>query len=137
MTTVKVRVIPIIPKDAIIDVAQLQRDLVRDVLATTTAGLRFIAKYPPQRLTQTGYRRTGTLKRSWSQKVTARRRRIEGVVGSNRNIAPYNEWVQGGKAKQVRRFRRAGWQGVDPLVKRMGKTFDKRVDKTIDKHFGR
>lgn len=86
-------------------------------------GKRFISKYPPQTLTKTGYRRTGTLKRSWSFKASRARRQFSVVVGSNSNIAPYNRPVQG--RRQVRIFRRAGWRNLTLLQKKMEGKFVK------------
>lgn len=93
------------------------RDLQKLMTNTVAEGNRFIAKYPPQRLTKSGYKRTNTLKRSWSFRVRNEGRRIVGTVGSNSNIAPYNKFVQG--KTQRRLFRGAGWRNVNSLEARM------------------
>lgn len=100
-----------------IDGIAISRDLQRLMRNTVAEGNRFIAKYPPQRLRKSGYKRTGTLKRSWSFKVRNEVRRIVGTVGSNSNIAPYNRFVQG--RRQRRLFRGAGWRNVNTLEARM------------------
>lgn len=124
-----IRVIPIGPgDDAQVDVLRLRNEVKNILRDTTKDGQRVIAKYPPQRLTATGYRRTGTLKRSWSSRVKASSARIEGEVGSNRNIAPYNKLVQGRRKDQVRRFRRAGWTNVDDLEFIMQNEFEPKME---------
>lgn len=129
---VNFKIRPIIPKRPIIDILILNRQLQKDMRNTVADGQRFIARYPPQRLTRSGYRRTGTLKRSWSGKTTVSRSRIVGTVGSNANIAPYNKYVQGPPRTQVRRFKRAGWQGQRSLAKLMATQLSKRVNKTMN-----
>ncbi len=96
------------------DPNKIMLGLLAAVQDTVTEGVRTMATYPPQSLTATGYRRTGTLKRSWSDKVTPLGTRIVGIVGSNSNIAPYNETVQGLSPRPL--FKRAGWSDV-PLLK--------------------
>ncbi len=100
-----------------IDGRDIVRDMQRLMTKTVADGKRFIARYPPQRLRASGYKRTGTLKRSWSFKVNNEGRRIVGIVGSNSNIAPYNRFVQG--KRQRRLFRGAGWKNVNTLEARM------------------
>ncbi len=109
-----------------VDVAGLARDLKSAMVSTTAEGQRFIAKYPAQTLRKSGYRRTGTLKRSWSSKVTSTKTKITGVVGSNDNIAPYNKFVQG--SPQSKLFRTTAWRNIDDLRKNMENDFVKRVE---------
>ncbi len=132
---VTIRVVPITTDRAIVNTKALFTGLVKAVNDTNAEGKRFIAKYPPQRLTATGYRRTGTLKRSWSAKTDVSSSRIVGLVGSNGNIAPYNITVQGSKkAKQQRElFGDAGWQGIDELVELMDDEFVKRTARVFDR----
>ncbi len=111
-----------------LDVDGLRRDLKSAMVSTTADGQRFIAKYPAQTLRKTGYRRTGTLKRSWSFKVSASRTKITGVVGSNDNIAPYNKFVQGKRGQQSRLFAGTTWRNIDDLRKNMENDFRKRVE---------
>ena len=94
-------------------------------------GQRFVATYPPQRLTASGYVRTGTLRRSWSSKVDVTFTQITGTVGSNANIAPYNVFVQGSPQRPI--FRAAGWQGVDDLASFLQTRTAAAVDRAIAK----
>ncbi len=112
----------------VIDTAGLRRELKSAMVSTTAEGQRFIANYPAQTLRKTGYRRTGTLKRSWSSKVTATKTQITGVVGSNDNIAPYNKFVQGKKGQQAKLFRSTAWRNIDDLRKNMENDFRKRAE---------
>ncbi len=113
MTTPKIRIIPIRAVGAQVDVASLKREIVSVLRGVVADGQRFVASYPSQTLKATGYRRTGTLRRSWSSKVDVTFTSITGTVGSNSNIAPYNVFVQGAPQKPI--FRTAGWKGVDDL----------------------
>lgn len=125
----KLRIIPITSEGrGRLDVMKLTRDLKAAMTSTTANGQRFIARYPSQRLTKSGYRRTGTLKRSWSSSVRVSSRQIIGIVGSNSNIAPYNKFVQGTAKDVVKIFPQAGWRGVDDLSKVLENELDKRVD---------
>lgn len=120
-----------------VDAAGFVQDLTRMMRRAVTEGQRHIARYPPQRLRKTGYRRTGTLKRSWSKRVNATSTSIEGVVGSNSNIAPYNVVVQGTRKgtgrRQGRIFRRAGWRGVDELDKLLEDKVEKGLQAIVDR----
>lgn len=55
--------------------------------------LRELTTYPPQRSGST-YRRTGTLRRSWSRRIAGSGLEQRAIVGSNSNMAPYNRAVQ-------------------------------------------
>ena len=102
------------------------------MVTVTARGQRFIARYPAQRLTKSGYRRTGTLKRSWSSEVNVSSRRITGIVGSNSNIAPYNKFVQGLPQNVDKIFPQAGWKGVDDLAKVMENEVEKQIDAILE-----
>ncbi len=120
MAAPRIRIINISAKGAKVNTASIHRDITHMMRQTVTEGRRTIAKYPAQQLRKSRYRRTGTLKRSWSAKVEAGADRVAGEVGSNSNIAPYNRHVQGPKEgargrRQLAMFRRAGWMGVDEL----------------------
>ncbi len=125
------------PQGARVDAAGFAQDVTRMLRRAVTEGQRHIAKYPPQRLRKTNYRRTGTLKRSWSKRVTAAGTKVEGVVGSNSNIAPYNVVVQGSRRgtgrRQGRMFRRAGWRGVDELATMMEDKVEKGLQEIVDR----
>lgn len=128
---VAVRIRAIVPRRTFKDTPALVADLTRDVRTVVADGQRWIATYPPQTLTKTGYVRTGTLKRSWSHTVSQRPAAIVGIVGSNPNIAPYNRPVQG--APQAKLFQTAGWRGVDGLSQRMQNDLDRRVRASVRK----
>jgi len=93
-------------------------------------GKRFMSQYPPQPA-DSHYRRTGTLKDSWSFGVKSGNSKIEGEIGSNSNIAPYNADVQGDDQEAL--FKRIGWKNVDDLQSKVSKGFPERVQREIDK----
>lgn len=65
----------------------------------------------------TGYRRTNTLKRSWSkQGPTWARGGLYVVVLSSGQIAPYNKWVRGKKGKQAKAMAARGWKSIDTIM---------------------
>lgn len=133
MTQTQIRVIPIETRPrARKDQKLLTRDLKAAMTKIVANGQRFIARYPTQRLTKSSYRRTGTLKRSWSSNVNVSSRRIVGVVGSNSNIAPYNKFVQGPPKDVVKIFPQAGWKGVDDLERKLENEFNKSVDAILE-----
>ena len=89
----------------------------------TTYVLYKIRRYPPQR-PGSSYRRTNTLKRSWSRRIEGRGLEIRGIVASNGNMAPYNRTVQD-RDRQAR-IHRGRWQtaqsvseATQPVVQRM------------------
>ncbi|KKL81873.1 hypothetical protein LCGC14_1990400 [marine sediment metagenome] len=137
MATPKFKFTVIKAPGARVDTAGFVQDLTRMMRRAVTEGQRHIAKYPPQRLRKSGYRRTGTLKRSWSKRVTASGSKLEGIVGSNSNIAPYNVVVQGTRKgtgrRQGRIFRRAGWRGVDELSSMMEDRVEKGLQAIVDR----
>ena len=75
---------------------------------------REIERYPPQRPTVSGYRRTGTLGRAWSSSLVKGLNAIVAVVGSNPNVAPYAKWVQG-QDSQAREMKRRGWHTIEDV----------------------
>ncbi len=131
----RIVITPIKPVGAEVDGQAIRRGMVRMIRNTGADGKRFMAKYPPQRLTKSGYTRTGTLKRSWSNTTTESQTKIEGVVGSNSNIAPYNRLVQGAKGgsevRQLPLFANAGWQGVDELASILQDRVQREADEII------
>lgn len=94
-------------------------------------GVRFMSTYPPIR--DSSYRRTGTLRRSWSFSMRTGGGRIEGEIGSNSNIAPYNREVQG--KEQTDLFWGKGWHNVTQLETMIDKDFPKRVQSLIGRAF--
>lgn len=129
MVAVRIRVLR--PRRAAKDTTTLVADLTNDVRTVAANGQRWIATYPPQTLTQSGYVRTGSLKRSWSHTVATRPGAIVGIVGSNPNIAPYNRPVQG--SPQAKIMQTAGWRGVDGLSQQMQNDLDRRVRASVRK----
>jgi hypothetical protein len=119
---------PIIPANIEkFKIFQALYDAVRD---TASEGNRFIAEYPePQILNKTHYIRTGKLKQSWSSLTRANANRIEGLVGSNSYIAPYNRDVQGPESERDPMFpQRGGWRGVPELKAMMNIELTKRIE---------
>jgi hypothetical protein len=119
---------PVIPaKIEKMKIFQALYDAVRD---TASEGHRFIAEYPePQILNRTGYKRTGTLKKSWSSLTRASAQRIEGLVGSNGFMAPYNRDVQGPESERNPMFPKiGGWRGVPELKDKMNAELTKRIE---------
>lgn len=82
-------------------------------------GQRYMAEYPAQRLTQSGYRRTGTLKRSWSYSVTSQASDLVIEISSNGGMAPYGPYVQGPEGTQRVLFRGAGWRNIDDVIEKL------------------
>lgn len=86
--------------------------------------------YPPQRAT-TKYRRTGTLGRSWSHSVKQKPDAIEGIVGSQGQIAPYNVNVQGQRQKASAKA--AGWKTAKQVLERRWPPFVKEVTSAVNR----
>ncbi len=107
----------------------VMHDVVRDQAAE---GVKFMSQYPAKP-GDSRYKRTGTLRRSWAFKITSGNNRIEGEIGSNANVAPYNEEVQG--ADQNPFFKAVGWKNVEDLGKKIDKEFPERMQRAIDKAF--
>ncbi len=74
------------------DTGKIASAIMAAVRDTANEGTRIMTEYPPQR--KTWYVRTGKLRSSWSSNVSNSGGSIIGEVGSNANIAPYNEQVQ-------------------------------------------
>lgn len=127
----RIKITVIKPVGVRVDGAAFAQDVTRLVRRTTIEGRRLMSRYPPQRLRKSGYRRTGTLKRSWSHRVSAGGSRVEGIVGSNSNIAPYNRFVQG--QEQLPLFRRAGWKGVDELAEFLEDKAENGLQEIVDR----
>lgn len=73
--------------------AALQRAMRGAMNDATALLLRELQTYPTQRTGST-YKRTGTLRRSWSREIQGDGLALRGIVGSNGNMAPYNRIVQ-------------------------------------------
>lgn len=73
--------------------AALERAMRGAMNDATALLLRELQTYPSQRTGST-YKRTGTLRRSWSRDIQGEGLAMRGIVGSNENMAPYNRLVQ-------------------------------------------
>lgn len=103
--------------------------LTKDIRNTTAEGNRALAEYPVQP-PGSSYRRTNTLKRSWSMgPVTVSGDDLQGTVRSNSNIAPYNRDVQGKLQEPL--FFTLGWLDVITEAKRMQSDLVKRTRQTM------
>lgn len=121
------------PKKPLIDLAKFRPGLKTALRDIQLDGTRFMADYPDQVLTKTGYIRTGTLKRSWLQAhpVIDRGTSMETQIGSNANMAPYNQFIEGPADMQVPMFRGAGWQNVEDLIDLAEKRMQDDIQKVI------
>ena len=126
-----IRIVPIRPLGADFDVDGFIDAVKKDARQIAADGKRFIATYPPQTLVKSGYVRTNTLKRSWSSKTRSTRLEITVEIGSNANIAPYNQVVQGDP--QAKLFAGANWRNVDDLFKKVERDAASRVQATLDR----
>ncbi len=103
--------------------------LTKDIQNATAEGNRALAEYPTKPPGST-YRRTNTLKRSWSMApVTISGNNLQGAVRSNSNIAPYNRDVQGKLQEPL--FFTLGWLDVVTEAKRMQSDLIKRTRQTM------
>lgn len=126
----QVKMIAISPKDAFDkDVRKLFVTLNRAVRDESANGVRYMSYYPP--VSGSAYRRTGTLRRSWSFRISSGGGLNEGLIQSNANIAPYNETVQGENQGDV--FERIGWRNIKDLFSMIDKDFPKRIQNLIAK----
>lgn len=91
----------------------------------TTYLLALAKRYPPQRSGST-YVRTLALMKSWSRTITGSGLTIRGVVGSNRNAAPYNIYVQS-RAHQAN-IHRSRWSTVEDITERSAATIQRMFD---------
>jgi hypothetical protein len=104
---------------------QIHRAMRGGMEDATTYLLRQMQTYPQQRAGST-YKRTGTLGRSWSRRIRGRGLDIEGVVGSNSNIAPYNRRVQD-QTRQAS-IHRGRWSTVQQVAARSRNTIQRFFD---------
>lgn len=81
---------------------------------STSLLLRDMRDYPTQ-VPGTEYKRTDTLKGSWTREITGSGLNITGRVGSNANEAPYNRYVQDDTLQA--RVHQGRWQTVQSVTK--------------------
>lgn len=135
MPGMQIQIVPIYAKRKLPNSALLQATIVRELQGQLSDDQRRMAEYPPQVLTKTGYRRTNTLKRSWNTRISLGRN-IVGALGSNRNVAPYNVFVQGPRrgtkgSRQVRMFANAGWKSIDAIVAITRRELPRRIQRAL------
>ena len=88
--------------------------------------LRELQTYPAQRTGST-YKRTGTLRRSWSRELQGDGLALRGIVGSNANMAPYNRVVQ--DADQQAPIHRGLWTNtVQNVIERNERTIQEMFE---------
>lgn len=122
-----VKFTPILPKGPIANPARMMAELKQAMENTVADGLAFIQEYPPSR--SKWYKRTGTLRRAWSRKVTETGGGIEGTIGANSGMAPYAEDVQG--ENQLDLFRVYDWRNVPMLVDRVTKRLEQEANAAV------
>lgn len=126
-----VRLVPIKTTQPVLATAKMLSALTAAIRDTQAEGVRLMATYPPQR-PGSRYKRTGTLKRSWSMgPVRHEGSALSGEILSNGGIAPYNDDVQG--HVQDAFFAARGWVNVRELVKLVNKQLPVRAQRAIDK----
>ena len=102
---------------------------------STTLLLREQQTYPTQR-TGTAYKRTGTLRRSWSRRVSREGTAIVGTVGSSGNTAPYNRYVQ--DQTQQASIHRGRWTNTaQETARRNESTIQRYFDRRLREEFSR
>lgn len=126
-----IKLIAIKAKRPVIDTAAVMRELTGALRDMQAEGVRLMATYPPQRA-DSRYRRTGTLKRSWSMPPVRRQgSALAAEIFSNGGIAPYNRKVQG--VAQDPFFGARGWVDVRALVKLVNKQLPVRVQRAMNR----
>ena len=102
---------------------------------STVLLLREQQTYPPQRTGST-YKRTNTLRRSWSRRIRQEGSELVGEVGSNSNIAPYNRYVQ--DQMQQASIHRGRWSNtVQETSRRNSATIQRYFDRRLREEFSR
>ena len=102
---------------------------------STALLLREQQTYPPQRTGST-YKRTNTLRRSWSRRIRREGSELVGEVGSNENMAPYNRYVQ--DQTQQALIHRGRWSNtVQETSRRNSATIQRYFDRRLREEFSR
>ena len=123
----QIKMIPIVSEKPFGNIPRMFSLLHNAVRDQAAEGVRFMSVYPTK--SGSNYKRTGTLRKSWSFVIKTGGRLIEGIIGSNSNIAPYNEEVQGVNQDEI--FATLGWRNVNDLGKVIDKEFPKRIQEMI------
>ena len=102
---------------------------------STVLLLREQQTYPPQRTGST-YKRTNTLRRSWSRRIYRDGSGIVGEVGSSGNTAPYNRYVQ--DQTQQATIHRGRWTNTaQETARRNTTTVQRYFDRRLREEFSR
>ncbi len=123
-----IKLIPIIPKGRLPGRSAIIAKLKNAVRDTVAEGQRRLAEYPTKPA-GSRYKRTNTLKRSWSNSVNMSGSKLEGRVRSNGGMAPYNVDVQG--LLQEPLFQALGWRSVQTEAKVMEKELITRTRRAM------
>lgn len=126
------RIVPIVGKRVIPPAGATTRELRKEMEKVVADGVRYASDYPPAPA-GSSYVRTRTLGRSWDRKVTQPGGTVLGVVFSNRNIAPYNVWVQG--PTQTSYHAQTGWRTIEDIADFMAGIIEKRLPGAIIRPF--
>ena len=102
---------------------------------STVLLLREQQTYPPQRAGST-YKRTNTLRRSWSRRIRQEGSELVGEVGSSGNTAPYNRYVQ--DQTQQASIHRGRWTNTaQETARRNTTTVQRYFDRRLREEFSR
>lgn len=112
---------------------RIQIAMNRAMTDATVLLLRRMKEYPPPRPNQQ-YKRTNTLKRSWSREVVWRGADVTGRVGSNSDMAPYNREVQDAEVQGP--LFRGRWQTVQSVARDEQRTIVRMFDERIREQIG-
>ena len=115
--------------------ARIDRALRAAMEDSTALLLREQQTYPPAPA-GSKYKRTNTLRRSWSRRISREGSELVGVVGSNANIAPYNRYVQ--DQTQQATVHRGRWSNtVQETTRRNQATIQRYFDRRLREEFSR
>lgn len=129
---------PILPKKPILNAEAVYRALRQEMYRFITEMRKKIAKYPPDRPTKTGYRRTMALGRSWSPSIKSTPALIVGRVSSDPTVmisTPHTRRLKSGRMskpyypkrgyapfvvgkRQSRLMGRRGWKKTGDILKK-------------------
>jgi len=115
--------------------ARIDRALRAAMEDSTALLLREQQTYPPAPA-GSKYKRTNTLRRSWSRRISREGSELVGEVGSNANIAPYNRYVQ--DQTQQATVHRGRWTNtVQETTRRNQATIQRYFDRRLREEFSR
>ena len=115
--------------------SRIDRALRAGMEDSTVLLLREQQTYPPQRTGST-YKRTNTLRRSWSRRIRQEGSGIVGEVGSSGNTAPYNRYVQDQTMQAT--VHRGRWTNTaQETARRNESTVQRYFDRRLREEFSR